>query len=117
MRRLTESEQREESEVGELLEVELQTLQLAGGQLDVVEGGEEGPESDQGDGVPLETGLEVGGDHGEEGGEVHLVATLDETQQEEAGPGTSQHAHLEARHVRIIEERRGEERRGINELF
>ena len=94
MRRLTESEQREESEVGELLEVQLQTLQLAGGQLDVVEGGEEGPESDQGDGVPLETGLEVGGRHGEEGGEVQLVATLYESQEEETRPGCPQHAHL-----------------------
>ena len=77
---LTESEQREESEVGELLEVELQALQLAGGQLDVVESVEEGPHPPQADGVPLEAGLEVGGRHGEEGGEAELVPTLDEPQ-------------------------------------
>ena len=85
---LTESEQREESEVGELLEVELQALQLAGGQLDVVESVEEGPHPPQADGVPLEAGLEVGGRHGEERGEAHLVPALDQSQQEQAWPGS-----------------------------
>ena len=92
--KLTESKQREESEVSELLQVEVETLQLGGGQFDVVEGGEEGPDPAEADGVPLETGLKVGGCHREEGGEVQLVATLDESQEEEAGPGGSQHAHL-----------------------
>ena len=74
--------------------VQLQALQLAGGELDVVEGGEEGPDPHQADGVPLEAGLEVGGRHGEERADAHLLAALDQTQQEEAGPGSSQHAHL-----------------------
>ena len=91
---LTESEQREESEVGELLLVQLQTLQLAGGQLDVVESVEEGPHPPQADGVPLEAGLEVGGRHGEERGEANLVVALGQAQQEETRPGSPQHAHL-----------------------
>ena len=42
----------------------------------------------------LEAGLEVGGHPGEEGGEVHLVPALDEADQEEAGPGTSEDGDL-----------------------
>ena len=91
---LTKSEQREESEVGELLLVQLQTLQLAGGQLDVVEGVEEGPHPPQADGVPLEAGLEVRGRHGQERGEANLVVALGQSQQEQTRPGSPQYAHL-----------------------